>query len=167
MIAFYLSLIDTDEDKSLFETVYIKHRNVMMLEARKYLDEKLAEDAVHSAFIKIANNIRCIQEPDSDKTRCFVIIVVRNTALDMARKLKRETSLQDGVCKEDSAEPCADSPLEKLSKVFRDILVLRYQYGYTVAEIAKLLGISRDAVYKRIERAKAELEKSLKEEETL
>ena len=55
MLSFYLSLIDTDEEKSKFEIVYIKHRKVMMLEALKYLDEKHAEDAVHTAFVKIAD----------------------------------------------------------------------------------------------------------------
>ena len=59
-----------------------------------------------------------------------------------------------------------DSPFEKLPKTYRDVLILHYQYGYTIHETAKLLGLSRDATYKRIERAKQELAKIMKEEET-
>lgn len=166
MIGFYLSLIDTEEDKSIFETVYQKYRKVMMLEAKKYLDHTLAEDAMHSAFVKIADNIRCVVDPDSDMTRSFVIIVTRNTAIDMLRKLGRERELQGNLGEEQSYELSGDSPLERLPKIYRDALVLRYKYNYTAAQTAKLLGISQNAAYKRIERAKEELKKLLKEEET-
>ena len=166
MLSFYLSLIDTDEEKSKFEIVYLKHRKVMMLEAKKYLDEKLAEDAVHTAFVKIADNIKKIDDPADVKTRNFVVIITRNTALDMLKKLGRETELLENLAESEQTS-LADSPLEKLPKTYRDVLVMHYQYGYSVPEIAKLLGLSRDATYKRIERAKQELAKNVKEEELL
>lgn len=167
MLSFYLSLIDTDEEKSKFEIVYIKHRKVMMLEARKYLDEKHAEDAVHTAFVKIADNIKKVDDPADMKTRNFAVIITRNTALDMLKKLGRETELHDKIGWISDVEKFTDSPLEKLPKTHRDVLILHYQYGYTIPETAKLLGLSRDATYKRIERAKQELTKIMKEEETL
>ena len=166
MLSFYLSLIDTDEEKSKFEIVYLKHRKVMMLEAKKYLDEKLAEDAVHTAFVKIADNIKKIDDPADVKTRNFVVIITRNTALDMLKKLGRETELLENLAESEQTQ-LGDSPLEKLPKTHRDVLILHYQYGYSVPETAKLLGLSRDAVYKRIERAKQELARIMKEEELL
>jgi len=166
MLSFYLSLIDTEEEKSKFEILYLKHRKVMMLEALKYLDEKYAEDAVHTAFVKIADNIKRIEDPCSDMTRNFVIIITRNTALDILKKLGRETELSENLVQTEQRQ-LGDSPLEKLPKTHRDVLILHYQYGYTIPETAKLLGLSRDAVYKRIERAKQELARIMKEEETL
>lgn len=166
MLSFYLSLIDTDEGKSKFEILYLKHRKVMMLEARKYLDEKLAEDAVHTAFVKIADNIKKVGDPADIKTRNFAVIITRNTALDMLKKLGRETELSENMAEAEEIR-LTDSPLEKLSKTYRDVLILHYQYGYSVPETAKLLGLSRDATYKRIERAKQELAIIMKEEETL
>ena len=166
MLSFYLSLIETDEEKSKFEILYLKHRKVMMLEALKYLDEKYAEDAVHTAFVKIADNIKKIDDPADIKTRNFAVIITRNTALDMLKKLGRETELSENLVQTEQT-PLTDSPLEKLSKTYRDVLVFHYQYGYSVPETAKLLGLSRDAVYKRIERAKQELTKIMKEEELL
>ena len=166
MLSFYLSLIETDEEKSKFEILYLKHRKVMMLEAKKYLDEKLAEDAVHTAFVKIADNIKKVGDPADMKTRNFVVIITRNTALDMVRKLDRETELSENLVETEQTH-LTDSPLEKLPKTHRDVLILHYQYGYTIPETAKLLGLSRDAVYKRIERAKQELARIMKEEELL
>lgn len=166
MLSFYLSLIDIDEEKSKFEIVYLKHRKVMMLEALKYLDEKLAEDAVHTAFVKIADNIKKIDDPADYKTRNFAVIITRNTALDMLKKMSRETELSENMAEAEEIR-LTDSPLEKLPKTYRDVLILHYQYGYSVPETAKLLGLSRDATYKRIERATQELTKIMKEEETL
>lgn len=166
MLTFYLSLIDTDEGKSKFEIVYHKHRKVMMLEALKYLDEKHAEDAVHTAFVKIADNIKKIADPADCKTRNFAVIITRNTALDMLKKLGRETELSENLAQAEEIRLTA-SPLEKLPKTYRDVLIIHYQYGYSVPETAKLLGLSRDAVYKRIERAKQELAKIIKEEQLL
>ena len=166
MLSFYLSLIETDEEKSKFEIVYLKHRKVMMLEAKRHLDEKHAEDAVHTAFVKIADNIKKIGDPADYKTRNFAVIITRNTALDMLKKLGRETELLENLAQTEQTS-LADSPLEKLPKTHRDVLILHYQYGYTIPETAKLLGLSRDATYKRIERAKQELTKIMKEEETL
>ena len=166
MLSFYLSLIDTDEEKSKFEIVYIKHRKVMMLEALKYLDEKYAEDAVHTAFVKIADNIKKIDDPADIKTHNFVVIITRNTALDMLKKLGREAELSENLVQTEQT-PLTDSPLEKLSKTYRDVLIFHYQYGYSMPETAKLLGLSRDAVYKRIDRAKQELAKIIREEQLL
>ena len=166
MLSFYLSLIDADDGKSKFEIVYLKHRKVMMLEALKYLDENLAEDAVHTAFVKIADNVKKIDDPADIKTRNFAVIITRNTALDMLKKLGRETELSENMAEAEEIR-LTDSPLEKLSKTYRDVLILHYQYGYSVPETAKLLGLSRDATYKRIERAKQELAIIMKEEETL
>ena len=54
MLTFYLSLIETEEDKSKFENIYETYRKVMFYTANQILkDEYLAEDAVHSAFLRI------------------------------------------------------------------------------------------------------------------
>ena len=51
----YLSMIDTPEDRSKFERLYIEYRDVMYHVAYKILNnEQDAEDAVHQAFVKIA-----------------------------------------------------------------------------------------------------------------
>lgn len=47
-------MLDSDEDKSKFEQLYIAHRDLMYYVAYKILrDAQLSEDAVHTAFLKI------------------------------------------------------------------------------------------------------------------
>ena len=53
-------------------------------------DEHLAEDAVHEAFLRIIQNFHQIEEILSPKTRSFVVIIVRNAALNMQKKRKRD-----------------------------------------------------------------------------
>ena len=58
MLTFYLSMIDSDSDKSKFEQLYIKYRNHMLNRAYDILgDRGLAEDAVHNAFLSISQTI--------------------------------------------------------------------------------------------------------------
>jgi RNA polymerase sigma-70 factor (ECF subfamily) len=52
MIAIYLSIIDSEQDKNKFEILYTTYRKLMFYVANRILkDQYLAEDAVHQAFI--------------------------------------------------------------------------------------------------------------------
>lgn len=48
---------------------------------------------------------------------------------------------------------------------YREVLLLRYEHGYAVREIAPMLGVKQDAVQKLLWRAKAALRKKLDEED--
>ncbi len=52
-----------------------------------------------------------------------------------------------------------------LKHIYQDVIVLKYSHGCTNEEISKLLNISGDAVRKRLERARAQLANSLRQEE--
>lgn len=61
MMIVYLQMIDTPEEKSKFEKLYYAYRGLMFHVARQVLNnDQDAEDAVSSAFIKIAENIEKI-----------------------------------------------------------------------------------------------------------
>ena len=58
----YLQMLETPEEKSLFEQIYLEYRGLMYHVAYEILhNEQDAEDAVHQAFIKIAENIKKIR----------------------------------------------------------------------------------------------------------
>lgn len=58
-------MIETDEDKSKFEKIYERYKNLMFYTAMQILNHTQdAEDAVHQAFIPIIDNIDKISEPD-------------------------------------------------------------------------------------------------------
>lgn len=81
----YLQMIETAEDQSKFEHIYKEYRKLMFRVALKYLKhEQDVEDAVHHAFVKIAENIKDV-EPVSPKTRQYVVTIVENRAMDVLR----------------------------------------------------------------------------------
>lgn len=64
----YLQMIDSPEDRSKFEQIYMEYRSMMFHMANRILtNEQDAEDAVHEAFLKIAENIEKSVNPSVQK----------------------------------------------------------------------------------------------------
>ena len=92
----YLQVIETEEDKNKFEDIYQKYRGLMYYVAYKRLHhEQDTEDAVHHAFMKIAENITAI-DPVSPKTKQFVVTIVNNRVTDMLRMNGRHPAGEAG-----------------------------------------------------------------------
>ena len=91
----YMMMIDSETDKSKFEQIYMKYKGLMFYVANDILhNEHDAEDAVHQAFIKIAENIKKIMEVDCPKTKGYVVTIVENKAIDLYRKNKRQSKIE-------------------------------------------------------------------------
>lgn len=86
----YLSMIEDAEDQNKFEQVYLRYKNLMFYVAHRILnDAQEAEDAVHDAFVRIAEHIDQVGEPDCPKTRGFVVIIVERVALNRLERRRR------------------------------------------------------------------------------
>lgn len=165
MLLFYLSLIETEEDKSKFERLYYDYRKLMKHIAIDMLhDEFLAEDAVHEAFIKLTRHISGVNEDDRHKTKAFIVIIVKSVCLDMLRKDKKDKSfsLEEidsmGYVNDDSFKSLevedVYSVIASLSDTYREIIELKVVHNLSDKEIADVLGISNAAVRKRLQRAR-------------
>ncbi len=172
-LSFYKNIIG-ESGMDDFEIVYYKYRNLMMYEAMRILNRtEEAEECVSEAFLKIAINSDKIYMKPCPKTANLFVIIVRNIAIDKYRKNKDELKLlkrlrrSDDTFFETEGENRIVSAIKELKPEYRDVLYLRFIYGYSVDEISAVTGINSDAVYKRIQRAKAKLEKILKEEHIL
>ena len=169
----YLALLNSDEDQSKFEKIYATYKGLMFHVANKILNnETEAEDAVHNAFIKIAENIRKINDPVCPKTQNFVVTIVERKAIDQYRvNQKKEESLfldetTDGDVGDRSMTGLAYC-LSKLSLRYREVILLKYYHGYTNSEVAGLLDLTEANVIKIDHRAQHKLKKILKDEEIL
>ena len=165
----YLQVIETDEDKSKFEEIYREYRGLMYYVAYKRLQhEQDAEDAVHHAFVKIAENITSI-DPVSPKTKQLVVTIVDNRVTDMLRMKGRHPTAEynDEILSGMSTELHADDPLAeailKLPEQQRHVIWLKYYHGYSLREISKMLGITLSWAQKIDQRAKKQLETLYKE----
>ena len=185
MLPIYLAMLDSEEEKSKFESLYLTYRKLMFHVANGILnDEGLAEDAVHQAFLKIFENFDKVGEISCHKTRSYVVIIVRNAAINMYNSRKRhfavpieeaafcaaEEKLErtddlDGLAKAVLKLPAIYKDVLKLPAIYKDALKLKYVQEFSNAEIAGMLGISEAAVRKRLERARRMLEEILGRED--
>lgn len=167
----YMMMIDSDEEQSKFEKIYREYKNVMFWVANNILHhDEDAEDAVHQAFIKIAEHIEKIKEPICPKTKGYVVTIVENKAIDIYRRKKRYeiTELQAYM------KPVVDyTGTNELTRCilqlpwnYREVILLKYCYGYSTKEIAKLLQISVANASKLDQRAKKKLKELYEKEES-
>lgn len=168
MLSFYLSLLDSQEDKDKFEQLYLKYSPLMKYVAyQKLKNEHLAEEAVHESFIKVINSFYKIEEVDSHKTKRFLVVVTENTAIDILRKEKpdKHTSyervewnmastpdLLDHIAVEELVDIISAMP-----EIYRSVLELRAYHGLSDKQIAIVLDIGHATVRKRLERARVML----------
>ena len=111
MLMFYLQLIETEEDRQLFTLIYEAHKKQMQYVANDVLHKwDLAEDAVHTAFVGIANNISSVRGRSKEDIRNYVLKAAKNTALNMRRKENKQKDLMPEL----DAEPIADNVLDDL-----------------------------------------------------
>ncbi|MBD5512428.1 MAG: RNA polymerase sigma factor [Lachnospiraceae bacterium] len=169
----FLLMIDTPEDKSKFAILYEKYKYLMWKVSMDVLyDRFLAEDAVHNAFINLAMHMEDIGEPDSLKTKRYLITVAKNAAIDIYRKknirIKREIYM-DEFGEEDLPITYMETDLDndvldilkKLPIKYRDIFLLKYSANLANSEIARLCGIQEGTVRQRIARGKLLVESEL------
>lgn len=169
----YLQMLDTPEERSRFEQLYRMYRSLMFYAANEILhNEQDAEDAVHQAFLKIAGHMEKIEDPECPKARGFVVTVVENKAIDLYRKRKRSQTVElddllPGVPAVYEGESLLAACILKLPARYREVILLRYHQGYSVKEMASLLGLSFAAASKLDQRAKSRLRDLYEKEEKL
>ena len=166
----YLMMIDSPADQSKFEKVYLTYKGLMYHTAYKVLNnEEDAEDAVHNAFVKIAENISKIGEPVCPKTQVYVVTIVENKAIDLYRANQRRSKVIyldeiSGITVDESNVHGLAACMAKLSPRYRQVILLKYYQGFSCREIAKQLNITEANAIKLDQRAKNRLLQLCKEE---
>lgn len=171
MLQIYLEVLNTTEEKDCFLLIYETYRDLMFYVAQKFLSSQVdREIVVDAALHSIVDIIFKIKDPLSTKTKNLVVLITKNKCLDLLRKRGGVTEVELIEASERAlpvpvpgTDELADA-IASLRDPSRDIIFLRYLHGYSTAEISKILGISRDAAAKRLQRAKQDLKKLLDED---
>lgn len=158
----YLQMLETEEDRAAFEQLYLTYRSLMYRIAYGILrNQQDAEDAVHQAFLSMIKNFKNFSEIECPKTKAFCVIVVEWKSLDLLRIRKRDIDSYDverhGVEIPLPGDNGLADALARLSARYREVLLLRYYFGYATREIADMLQMSLSATNKLLWRAKAAL----------
>lgn len=122
-------------------------------------DRALAEDVVHDSLIKIARYAHRYKRGTS--ALAWIMTIVRNTALDTARKQRREVSADElySLTSFDYSSENRDSALvlesaiARLAENERKVIYCRYYLDMTVRETAAQLKMSKSAVQRAQENA--------------
>lgn len=173
MLAFYLSLIDNDNDRKLFEKIYYAHRKQMFTLAFSILEnEDDAEDLVHDVFCNIAEkHIQTLQNIKNEQDiKNYLLKATKNSALNKKRDTKPHISLHeseymlnkddlndneflDMICNNISYQEVL-SAIRSLDKKYEDVLYLHFVIGMTVPEVAEHLDRNKQTVKKQLFRGK-------------
>lgn len=162
----YLSMIEKEHQRTRFEEIYRENRQLMFWQAKKVLkDGYLAEDAVHDAFIRIAENMDTVERLNGQQVKRYVLVAAKNTAIDIFRKRSRQ--MENEICYEDMEmeqgneedpsrlEYAVREILLALPGQYRGVFLLKYSVGLTNKEIGNLLKLTVSGVKQRITRGKA------------
>lgn len=144
------------------ENVISAHESPLLRYATRLLNSAdLAQDAVQTAFVRLAERWPETHAWTSDHIRHWLYRTTHNAALDSIRAEQRRRKLHESHAKQapvddpprqDEAMELADrqklalDALATLPAAEREVLVLRLQQGCSYAEIAKITGRSEGNV---------------------
>ena len=164
MLSFYLSMVESDEERSIIEFIYKEYRQLMYKTAFSILHNKFdAEDAVHEAFLRVIKNISKFRSYKCNENVSYLVIIVRGISINMINKRNNSAELPDDLPDISSVEEIAEirisyenvkSNIEKLTPALKDIATLFFVEELSAQEISELLDINVNTVRSSVHRAK-------------
>lgn len=165
----YTQTIEDPRQNRQFEDIYTACRGrLLALARRKLCGGAEAEDAVHQAFLALAEHFPRLCRLPRPQLEAYLVVVTERKCIDCLRQQAR----RDGAPFDETAalvtpppcgEPVADA-MGRLSPRYREALLLRYGCGYSARETAALMDMSYGAGQKLQQRAKAALRQELEKE---
>jgi len=161
--------MENENNRSKMTRIFNEYYFLMMHTAKGILkDHALAEDAVSDSIEKLIKNIHKVGDVPCHKTASLIVIIVRNTSLNILKKTGRQENLDDeflySIADADSPIPeklVSDEGFKNIKDVINslppillDVADLSLIHDYSNKEIAEMLEISNDTVRTRLSRAK-------------
>lgn len=151
-------------DDAAFVDLFNQHNHRLYTYSLRIVgDGEAAEDVTQEMWERVLR-LRIEPKKVANPIGLFVTIV-RNLSLNHIRGRKRLTAiddrtmqLPDNTSHERSArEEMVQLAMQRLPFDYREVLILNTYSGYSLEEIAEMLGKSREAIWKRASRARARL----------
>ncbi|MCH5196726.1 MAG: sigma-70 family RNA polymerase sigma factor [Oscillospiraceae bacterium] len=173
--AAFLMTLD-EPDRKLVDDLYKKYEQMMYRIAFNVLHNfHDAEDAVHSTFVKVIDDLEKIRAINDNEIRYYISVMTKNTALDIQRKnnrievsdelddLETDCSVEDKVLTKIDADRINEA-LMSLPDSDYIVMFLNLILEHSPSEIAQMLNITPTAARQRIFRAKQKLRDLLEKE---
>lgn len=176
MLAFYISMLETEQEKKRMSDIYEEHKHALLRCALKVAghNQTMAEDAVHNAFVSIIKEKEKYLYMDSKNFRFVAVTIVRNKCIDLLRKEKRyaDTPIEELEIYLETEEKSVEEQtliaseyeiirrhLASIDEISRQVLIMKYALGMSYKEIGETLDIPYDNIGIRIFRAKEKVKK--------
>lgn len=178
MLAFLL-LLDTQEERSEFETLYDNYHMMVYRAAYSVLkDEYLAQDAAQIAFLKIARKFDKVRSQNVLDEKAYIYRMAINAAKDMLDKEQQFMNAEDDVfeCLIDDDVLIEDAIirienyketialLDDINPSYGEIIYLKYFRDLDNQEIGDLLDLKVNAVRVKLHRAINALKEVIRKE---
>lgn len=161
-------------DKEKFESIYFTYSKYLYVIGLRILkDEGYASDALQNCFLRIFENLHKIKEVDSNQTKSFLCIIMRNESINLYRKkknmeqatdpfdetfnIKDENSEVEEIFARAEIKKDIQVYLKELNEEERDLIILKYLKEYSHEEIANIFHISQDSVRQKLSRIRKKL----------
>ena len=142
MLLLALSMVETAEEAAKLTRLYELYSTEMYHAAKNILrNHHDAEDAMQNAFVQLIRLLDHIKDPESPSTRAYVISAVQSRAPPDV------PGMSD-----------IDRAIAMLPANYRQVVLLRYLWGFSNQEVCRILNMSDANVKKTVQRAKTKLE---------
>lgn len=164
-----------NQDMSAFSDLFDGFKRLINYYAAKLSYEDAANELT-LFFIELLYSIKLSKFSDdgSDEIRRYIAVSLKNEYIALSMKKAKSCKLENdfyesyGAFSENSLENLVLSDILKLLNANdKKIIIYRYLYGYSIAEIADLMDISRQAVNKRKNNALNILKKAIEKDEAV
>ncbi|HIT34308.1 MAG TPA: RNA polymerase sigma factor [Candidatus Faecousia intestinigallinarum] len=130
---------------------------------------ELAEDVVQETFVKALQNADIFEDLSASQRRAWLFRTMKNLLCDRYRR----AALEQQYTQEQTETAWIQEPgfqsvenallLASLSAEEQMLLQLRFEEGYTAAELAEMLGIPAGTIRSKLSRSRKILKKALEE----
>jgi RNA polymerase sigma factor (sigma-70 family) len=150
-------------DRNAFAALVGRYERVVQGMALSYgTGNVFAEDVAQETFLRAFKDLGRLR--DANRFGPWLMQIARGVAIDYARKNARQQPLTDEAGETFEHDPATTElhrmlreEVSRLAPAFREIIVLHYFSGKSTREIADLLGLSKAAAQKRLQRARVDL----------
>lgn len=171
--------IESEDDRAFMSEVYTKHSRLMLKIARSIAGVD-AEDVLSDSCVALIQVLEKLRTMNDGEMRKYIVITVKNTALNHWRKKQRETAMFQTYNEEEDerteAVPSSEhkillqeelylvrEAMKTLTPREKDLLRMKYGERKSNAEIAATIGLSVNSISQYVNRARARLKAALYE----
>jgi len=169
------------DDRAFMEQLYVDYSALMYAQALKVLRSRTAaEDCVSDALVALIKKISLLRTMECSILKAYVVITVRNTAINALRKQKRQPVadvpleiIPEPQTRSVEARFMSQSQIEWLKEAIRQLparesmaLMMRYFQQLEMSEIAGQMGCSESSVRSLLSRGRKRLTLWLEKEES-